>query len=48
MGVAANVSADVNVIPTSDKQKGKHGRPRKTTTDVDIDQMIKELLSDIE
>ena len=48
VGVEANVGADVNAIPTSGKQKGKHGRPRKITVDVDIDQLIKELLNDIE
>jgi hypothetical protein len=48
VGVEANVSVDVNAIPTSGKQKGKHGRPRKTTVDVDLDQLVKELLSDIE
>ena len=48
VGVEANVGVDVNAIPISGKQKGKHGRPRKTTVDVDIDQLIKELLSDIE
>ena len=47
VGVEANVSADVNVIPTSGKQKGKRGRPRKTIVDDDIDQVIKNLLSDM-
>jgi hypothetical protein len=48
VGVEANVNANVNVIPTSSKQKVKRGRPRKTTMNVDIDKVIKELLSDIE
>jgi hypothetical protein len=48
VGVEANVSVDVNAIPTSGKQKGKCGRPRKTTMDVDLDQLVKDLLSDIE
>jgi hypothetical protein len=48
VGVEANVNADVNVIPASSKQKVKRGRPRKTTVNVDIDTVIKELLSDIE
>jgi hypothetical protein len=48
VGVEANVSTYVHVIPTSGKQKGKHGRLRKTTVNVDLDQLVKDLLSDIE
>jgi hypothetical protein len=48
VGVEANVNADVNAIPASSKQKVKRSRPRKTTMNVDIDQVVKELLSDIE
>jgi hypothetical protein len=48
VGVEANVNADANAIPTSSKQKVKRGRPRKITVNVDIDQVVKELLSDIE
>jgi hypothetical protein len=48
VGAEANANADANAIPTSSKQKVKRGRPRKTTVNVDIDKVIKELLSDIE
>jgi hypothetical protein len=48
VGVEANVNADANAIPASSKQKVKRGRPRKTTVNIDIDKVIKELLSDIE
>jgi hypothetical protein len=48
VGVEANVNADANAIPASSKQKVKRGRPRKTTGNIDIEKVIKDLLSDIE
>jgi uncharacterized protein (UPF0335 family) len=35
-------------FPQAESKKGNIGRPRKTTVDVDLDQLVKELLSDIE
>jgi hypothetical protein len=48
VGVEANVNVDANTIPASSKQKVKRGRPRKATMNIDIEKVIKELLSDIE
>ena len=48
VGVEANVNTYANAIPASSKQKVKCGRPRKTTMNIDIEKVIKELLSNIE
>jgi hypothetical protein len=47
-GKNVNVGEDVNAMPTSGGQRRAHGRPRKREVVEDIDQVIKELLSDLE
>ena len=43
-----NVSVSVNTMPKTDKENTRRGRPRKTKVAEDIDEAIKELLSDFE
>jgi hypothetical protein len=47
-GKNVNVGEDVNAMPTSGGQRRAHGRPHKREVVEDIDQVIKELLSDLE
>ena len=47
-GKNINVDENVNVMPTSKGQQRAHGRPQKRDVVQDIDQVIKELLSDLE